>query len=54
LQRRQDKTTRKEAGETVSPDGSEGNRSEDDLDFINHPFELKPNPGIILNIPVGA
>ena len=52
LQKRQAKAKRREDGEKVSTSESEGNRSEDDLDFINHPFELKPNPGIILNIPV--
>uniref|UniRef100_A0A914W2X3 Protein SON n=1 Tax=Plectus sambesii TaxID=2011161 RepID=A0A914W2X3_9BILA len=51
LQKRQDKTKRKEGGEVVTSSDSEGGKSEDDLDFINHPFEIKPNAGIILNIP---
>ncbi|VDM43826.1 unnamed protein product [Toxocara canis] len=55
LQRSQEKAERREKGEEVSSDEDEiasmkKRKSEDDTDFVKHPFALKPSAPITINI----
>lgn len=55
LQRSQDKAVRREKGEAVSSDedlAPRKKKGEDDIDFLKHPFALKPTAPITINIPV--
>lgn len=57
LQRSQDKAVRREKGELVSSDedlAPRKKKGDDDIDFLKHPFALKPVAPITINIPVSC
>ncbi|VDN02758.1 unnamed protein product [Thelazia callipaeda] len=55
LQQSQDKDERRQKGEVVSSDDEDlaprRKKNEDEIDFVKHPFALKPTAPITINIP---